>query len=287
MAVSQDSSALKSDLINWYTVFNNFIASYGGDIPQLTVPDGSKIRATDVNALYTKTNEFKADEYLKAEPDLWIRGSAVTSGTLIKPAQITDSISRTITNMGVVKCRNNATNYFGANANGNNDCGNKYCGMKVNVSFTNGEHMDVMNSSGTKSNGTKGNTICTSGTKANGNNDYGTKYCGMNSCGRKTCGTAASGAPCYSGVCSSGSKSNGANGHTTKSCGDNSCGTNTCGKYTCGFLEQLGPVPCTSGANSSGSNSNGVNGHTSKSHGNKSNTTIVDLRNANSSKTNN
>jgi hypothetical protein len=33
MAVSQGSSALKSDLINWYTVFNNFIASYGGDIP--------------------------------------------------------------------------------------------------------------------------------------------------------------------------------------------------------------------------------------------------------------
>lgn len=201
MAVSQGSPALKSDLINWYTVFNNFIASYGGDIPQLAVPDGSKIRATDVNALYVKTNEFKTDEYLKAEPDLWIGGTAVTSGTLIKPAQITDSINRTITNMGVVKCRNNATNYFGANANGNNDCGTKYCGMKTNIACTNGTYQDALNSSGVR------------------------------------------------------------------------------GVYA--------PIPCTSGMNSCGSNSNGVNGHTSKSHGDKSNTTIIDLRNANSSKTNN
>lgn len=201
MAVSQGSSALKSDLINWYTVFNNFIASYGGDIPQLPVPDGSKIRATDVNALYTKTNEFKADEYLKAEPDLWISGTAVTSGTLIRPAQITDSINRTITNMGVVKCRNNATNYFGANANGYNNCGTKYCGMKTNIVCANGLRQNELNSSGAR--------------------------------------------------------------------------------------KVLAIIPCTNGINTCGSNSNGRNGHTNKSHGDKSNTTVVDLRNANSSKTNN
>jgi hypothetical protein len=160
---------------------------------------------TDVNALYTKTNEFKADEYLKAEPDLWISGSAVTSGTLIKPAQITDSINRTIINMGVVKCRNNATNYFGANANGNNDCGNKYCGMKSNTKYSSG---------------------CSNISR---------------SCGGKTVNNAG---------CSQ-------------------------------------TIVCSNGIKSCGSNSNGVNGHTSKSHGNKSNTTIVDLRNANSSKTNN
>ena len=277
MAVSQGSPALKSDLINWYTVFNNFIASYGGDIPQLTVPDGSKIRATDVNALYAKTNEFKTDEYLKAEPDLWVSGTAVTSDTLIKPAQITDSISRTITNMGVVKCRNNATNYFGANSHGLHECGIKYCGMKANIANTCGMNTDVWNSSSPKTCG-----ACTSGTKTCGNNECGTKYCGMNSCGRKTCGTAASGAPCFSGTYSSGSKSNGANGHTTKT-----NESNNCGMYTNGYHTTPETVPCTSGTNSCGSNSNGVNGHTNKSHGDKSNTTIVDLRNANSSKTNN
>ena len=59
---------LLSELKDWYTIWNQVISNYGGGlISTLTTPGGSPAKATDVNALFNKIDEFKQDEYLKTE----------------------------------------------------------------------------------------------------------------------------------------------------------------------------------------------------------------------------
>jgi hypothetical protein len=59
LAVQTGSTALYSDMKNWYDVFNNLASKFSNGISTLTVPaSGSKISATDVNNLNNKIKEF-------------------------------------------------------------------------------------------------------------------------------------------------------------------------------------------------------------------------------------
>ena len=65
MSVATGYTVLYSDLQSFYTTFNNFINTYGGNITTLTVPTANKIvEATDINNLNEKVNEFKSETYL-------------------------------------------------------------------------------------------------------------------------------------------------------------------------------------------------------------------------------
>lgn len=108
MAISAGQSLAYNDLKSIYNSFNTFIANYGGSIGQLTVPDSSKVRASDVNNLNTKITAFKNDTYLKTQTSWWVNAS-VTAGNKVYATDM-NGIITTQGNFSKVKCRNSATN---------------------------------------------------------------------------------------------------------------------------------------------------------------------------------
>ena len=114
MALTQISQVANSDLQSLYTTFNNFIQNYSNGIAKLTVPSNNKkVEATDLNNLNTKITAFKSDTYLKTQASWWVNAT-VTAGNPLKASDWTN-INTTVTNMGKVKCKNNATNSKGTN----------------------------------------------------------------------------------------------------------------------------------------------------------------------------
>jgi len=106
---------LYEDLSNYYTSFNIFIQNYAdGVISTLTLPTSAKeIQPSDITNLNNKITEFKSDSYLGTESTLWVESPPPTVGELLE-APKWDNITTTIGNMGLVQCRNNASNTYGS-----------------------------------------------------------------------------------------------------------------------------------------------------------------------------
>lgn len=245
MAVSQGSTLLQSDLTNYYDKFNTFIHKYV-DSGYTLNPTTGFVKVADVTGLNTLINKIANDAYMSTRADLWTaRATVPTRGELVTIYPLA-GVQTVINNMPIVKCRNDSTNYHGANS-----CGAKSCGACPNTQM-------VVNQNDTCLNCTERNSCLKHGTCSNGNNSncgrtlngHGNKVSGtcgngVKTCGRKTSGSHSKGSnsvKCGSGyqTCSNGVKSCGYNGNgawnqTTKYSGThgNACtsGTNTCGYH--------------------------------------------------------
>lgn len=180
-----------SELKNWYTIFNNTIANYGGSLTQKSVPaSGSQATPSNINNLFTAINEMAEETYLGTQPSLYSTDyTVVSSGNKILRSSVTP-INNTANKLSQIKCRNKISYSCGTNS-----CGNK----------SNGENSD----------GTWGNASCSKGTCSNGS---------------KGCGSCFQGSytriAYNSGSNSNGSNTNGYNSHSTRSNGTHGNGAN-------------------------------------------------------------
>lgn len=164
MAISQGSLASYSDLANYYNTFNNFIATYGGNITQLTIPSqNKKIEASDVNNLDGKITEFQSETYLSTQASWWVNAN-VTVGDLIQAIDW-DNVNTTVTNMARVQCRNISTN----NKGNNGECCNTYS-THSQCCDTNSTNANCCNTNST--NGNCCNTNSTNGNCCNTNSTH-------------------------------------------------------------------------------------------------------------------
>lgn len=179
MAITTGSLAEALDIQNKYSQFNNFIASFGGTITQLsTAPrQGDVLQTSDINNLTGKVDAFKQDTYLSTQSQWWT-GIIVAHGDLITPSQF-ENIDTTISNFSKVKCRNDAYHGYGSNAHGQNADGNNNnttCTANTpNADGNNGYSACTSNTIKThgtnghslKSNTAKGNVVKSNVTKSN------------------------------------------------------------------------------------------------------------------------
>ena len=168
MALSQNEQVLYEDLSNYYTSFNTFIQNYAnGIISTLTLPASAKeVQPSDITNLNTKINEFKSDSYLGTESSLWMESPIPTVGELLE-APKWDNITTTIGNMGLVQCRNNASNTYGTVACNPQSCSAQGTCSKTCSDGSHGKTCSNGNHGNTCSNGSHGNT-CSNGTCSNG-----------------------------------------------------------------------------------------------------------------------
>lgn len=235
MAVSQGSTLLQSDLTNYYDKFNTFIHKYV-DSGYTLNPTTGFVKVADVTGLNTLISKIANDAYMSTRADLWTaRATVPTRGELVTIYPLA-GVQTVINNIPIVKCRNDSTNYHGANS-----CGTKSCGACPNTQM-------VVNQNDTCLNCSERNSCLKHGTCSNGKHSnciVAQNVSGaVKSSGRKSCGGKSSGVhskkPVTQDTCSSGTKSCGYNGNgawnqTTKYSGThgNACtsGTNTCGYH--------------------------------------------------------
>lgn len=235
MAVSQGSTLLQSDLTNYYNKFNTFIHTYV-DSGYTLNPTTGFVKVADITGLNTLINKIANDAYMSTRSDLWTARATVSAqGEFVKIFPFA-GVQTIINNMPTVKCRNDSTNYHGANS-----CGTKSCGSCPNTQM-------VVNQNNTCFNCTERNSCLKHGTCSNGkhsncivvqNTSGAVKSSGKKSNGGKSSGTNSK-KPITHDTCSSGTKSCGYNGNgawnqITKYSGThgNACtsGTNTCGYH--------------------------------------------------------
>lgn len=198
MAVSTDSKILHSDIINWYTIFNNISTNYSNGLTNLSAPiEGAQISTNQIEQLSNQINNFRSDYYLSTQLDWFPVQEVPVKGSTIVPSQV-NSIQTVVGNYNKIKCRNIATNSSGTHSSGTKSNGNN------SVSCTSGKNSNGTCGSGTKSCGVHredGN-----GKVYNGN---GTHSCGKNSKSNCVKGTKTS------GVLSCGANNNVAKDNTT------------------------------------------------------------------------
>ena len=205
---------LLSDLQSWYNAVNNIVNISKGsasnnqiDFGNISISSNTTAKASDINALATKLNQFKNDSILGSNStDQALYGSpgTVSAGGIIQ-AGIKNSYDTIVTNLAVIKCRNTVSNSYGA-------CEQGTC--------SSGKHSSGTNSCGQKSNGNNGNGQCSQGTKINVLNSFSN-----NSNTYKSNGTHGSGWNSYL-ACSQDSKSNTNKSNSSKSNGTNNSGQN-------------------------------------------------------------
>ena len=219
---------LLSELQSWYNAVNNIVNISKGnasnnktDFGNISISSSTTAKASDINALATKLNQFKNDSILGRE-SLYGSPGTVSAGGAIQ-AGTKSSYDTIVTNLAVIKCRNVASNAHGtcqnvAYSNENNGheanthetygegmCDNEQCsqgdksnvanslnnlsvGYKTNGSHGNGYYSQGHNSNGYKSNGNKSNTAKSNGTNGHGQNGHGTTIDIRNSQSSKTHG---------------------------------------------------------------------------------------------------
>ena len=149
------------ELTNWYNKFNNVISNYGGGaIKSLELSSDITAKASDINNIYNKINEFKSDSYLSTQPQLYSdEYSLVSSGNLIVRSSQATPIQTTINGISQIKCRNKITYGSGTCSSGSLGqwCGNQRCssGGKTYNWYVNGWNTDGTQSNGSNSNGSK------------------------------------------------------------------------------------------------------------------------------------
>lgn len=232
MATQGDKASYTNDIKNWYTVFNSIISTDNFGIATLTVPSsGSKIQATQINALVDKVTEFRNNNYLKTQLSWFPAGSKVTAGvTKITPSNTT-FINTVISNASKVKCANTATKTCGTHSSactsGTKSSGTKGHGSNSDGTLTNQKHWNSHTCS----------SSCTYGCCVKscnyGSNNVSTCYYGAYS---KTCS-------CGSVNCNNGDKKNGSNSVT---CPNEShsiaCSSGTC---NCGTKDNTSAIKIT------------------------------------------
>ena len=250
MAVSQGSNILASDLNAWVTkindILNTTVANQGtaNTITAVTNPlknTGGSAQASDMNTLYSKMEQLRADEYfgdsVLFNNGVYANGTytyyTVAAGDLIqvspKGATLTNSLNYLST---VIKCRNKYTNSnvdksCGTHSSGT--CGSGTCSQTAQSSGNHGSGKESSGkqSSGKQSSGTEGNTYKSltnnQGLKSNGSKSSGTKNNTV--CKHYQNNTCSSGNK-SNGNKSNGNKSNVAQSNGTKSNGNESNGTN-------------------------------------------------------------
>lgn len=204
---------LLSELQSWYNAVNNIVNISKGsasnnqkDFGNISISSSTTAKASDINALATKLNQFKNDSILGSNStDQALYGSpgTVSAGSLIQ-AGTKNSYDTIVTNLAVIKCRNTASNSYGTCENVTKS--NENHGNEPN---THEKHSNDMCDQGQCSQGTKSNEIKSFGNntlnnKSHGTNGLGTYSQGFNSYGDKSNGTKSNVA-----------KSNGTNGHGT------------------------------------------------------------------------
>ena len=223
---------LLSELQSWYNAVNNIVNISKGnasnnktDFGNISISSSTTAKASDINALATKLNQFKNDSILGSNStDQALYGSpgTVSAGSLIQ-AGTKNSYDTIVTNLAVIKCRNTASNSYGtcenvahSNENHGNEpnthekhsndmCDNEQCsqGTKTNGTYSyynnsntyrsngnhgNGNYSQGFNSYGDKSNGTKKKKKKCNGTNGHGTNGHGTTIDIRNSQSSKTNG---------------------------------------------------------------------------------------------------
>ena len=205
---------LLSELQSWYNAVNNIVNISKGsasnnqiDFGNISISSSTTAKASDINALATKLNQFKNDSILGSNStDQALYGSpgTVSAGDVIQVGT-KNSYDSIVTNLAVIKCRNTVSNSYGA-------CEQGTC--------SSGKHSSGTNSCGQKSNGNHGNGQCSQGTKSNGTFHH-------ESClySNQSNGTHGSGWNSYL-ACSQDSKSNTNKSNSSKSNGTNNSGQN-------------------------------------------------------------
>ncbi len=307
MAIAVGSKLLSSDMQSWYTRLNTIIGNYGGGMAKLTVPAaGKRAEPSDVNNVVTKLNAMKSDAYLGSVPSMYTSYTTVSTGQIIR-ASVGLQLNTVIGNLEAIKCRNTATNYNGVatsnrghgNSHGTNQHGDNYGTHQNGDNY--GTHQNG-NNHGTNSHGDN------HGTNGNGNN-HGTNSNGNNH-GTNGNGTCQNGAKSFdrkfvSGNyfsntctfwCSQGTNSNGTysstygNGTYSSSYGNGTYssryGNGTYSSrygnqtYSSRYGNQTYSSRYGNGTYSS-VNTNGTN-----SQGTRTNGTIIEVRNAQTTKSN-
>ena len=287
MAVEQNQLVEYSDLSDYYTSFNTFIQNYtNGTISTVVLPPiDSNVQPSDLTNLNTKIDSFQSDEFLGTESSLWIKATPPPTVGGLLLATTWENIKTTVTNMGLVQCRNRANNTYGTVA-----CNPQSCGGQGTCSKTcsNGSHGN------TCSNGSHGNN-CSNGKHSNGNYYFSCAYSGYSVAGTGSGTNATASGRILKAqvtctritgctVCSQ--------GETMLRVVDSSCGYSTW-TYHCGVTCSYGArsVSCSNGTRSV-SCSNGTrsvscnyssNSNSSCNNGTKTCTaqgTTIDIRNA-------
>ena len=205
---------LLSELQSWYNAVNNIVNISKGsasnnqkDFGSISISSSTTAKASDINALATKLNQFKSDSILGSNStDQALYGSpgTVSAGSLIQ-AGTKNSYDTIVTNLAVIKCRNTASNSYGT------------C---ENVTKSNENHGNEANGHESYSEGMCDYGECSKGNKSNVANSFNNL-----SVGYKTNGSYGNSTNSY-GQCSQGTKSNGNKSNVTKSNGTNGHGTN-------------------------------------------------------------
>lgn len=272
MAIAVGNQLLSTDMRSWYTRLNTIISKYGGGMATMTVPAAGKIAQTsDVNTVVTKLNAMKADAYLGAVPSMYTSYSVVSTGQIIR-ATTGLQLNTVISNLEAIKCRNLATNSNASKTNGNT---NSLHGNGNSNSRNSNGNSNSRNSNG-NSNSTNGNGNSNS---SNGNGTHGNGGCMQGYCsyGQKTHEgnyyTNQCGYYCSNGTKSNGTKSNGnsnsRNGNGNSNSRNGNGDSNSRNSY----------------GNSNSANQNG-NAKTANTNGLHSNGTVIEIRNAQSTKSN-
>ena len=204
---------LLSELQSWYNAVNNIVNISKGnasnnktDFGNISISSSTTAKASDINALATKLNQFKNDSILgsnSTDQALYGPPGTISAGSLIQVGT-KNSYDTIVTNLAVIKCRNTASNSYGTCENVAHS--NENHGNEPN---THEKHSNDMCDQGQCSQGTKSNEIKSFGNntlnnKSHGTNGLGTYSQGFNSYGDKSNGTKSNVA-----------KSNGTNGHGT------------------------------------------------------------------------
>ena len=209
---------LLSELQSWYNAVNNIVNISKGnasnnktDFGNISISSSTTAKASDINALATKLNQFKNDSILGSNStDQALYGSpgTVSAGGLIQ-AGTKNSYDTIVTNLAVIKCRNTASNSYGTCQNvtkSNENNGHGVCSHEKNSHGTcdygdcsNSKKSNIPNSLsnlnvGYRSNeyygySTNGHGPCSQGDKSNGNNSNEAKSNGTNGNGQNGHGT--------------------------------------------------------------------------------------------------
>ena len=205
---------LLSELQSWYNAVNNIVNISKGsdsnnqiDFGNISISSSTTAKASDINTLATKLNQFKNDTILGSNSEdqaLYGSPGIVSAGGTIQ-AETKNSYDTIVTNLAVIKCRNTISNSYGA-------CEQGTC--------SSGKHSSGTNSCGQKSNGNHGNGQCSSGSYLQGAHSYSSQAYSL-----KSNGTCSSGWNSYL-ACSQDSKSNTNKSNSSKSNGTNSSAGN-------------------------------------------------------------
>ena len=205
---------LLSELQSWYNAVNNIVNISKGsasnnqtDFGNISISSSTTAKASDINALATKLNQFKNDSILGSNStDQALYGSpgTVSAGDLIQAGTKT-SYDTIVTNLAVIKCRNTASNSYGT------------C---QNVTNSNENHGNEANGHESYSEGMCDNGECSRDNKSNVANSFNNLSVGYKTNGYH--GNSTNG----NGQCSQGTRSNGNKSNVTKSNGTNEHGTN-------------------------------------------------------------